>query len=643
MLPIRALYYGKDERLAEQVPLRAGPLAMLYESGDLRYIRLGDQEIVRRIYVAIRDRNWDTVLPKITNVQMDIAKNSFSICYDVENREGAIDFSWKGTITGSSDGKLSFTMDGVANSTFLKSRIGFCILHPMQECAGRRCIVEKVDGEIEKGTFPRLISPHQPFLNIRAISHQVLPDLWARVQFSGDVFEMEDQRNWTDASFKTYCTPLDLPCPVEIEKGTRVSQSVSLLLEGQIPAMKAEPAKEPSFTVEQGPSMQVPKIGLSVAGHGRPLDQKEMERIAALNLSHLRVDLKLSEPSYGRILQQAANEVKALDLPLEVAVYLSEHAGRKLNRLAEILKKVNPPVCRWLIYHTDEMSTAKKWVEIARLYLSDYEPSAPIAAGTDYFFAELNRSSPPLDICDQVCYSINPQVHAFDIPSLVETLETQGATLKSARQFCDDLPLVLSAITLKMRSNPDATGPEPAPLPGQLPSQVDERQMSLFGAGWTVGSLKYISENGAASATYYETSGWRGVMECESGSPAPDKFRSIPGSVYPLYHVFADVGEFSGGQMIPSRSSNPLVIDGLALVKDDKTRVILANFSADRQAVLLKNLGSRLKIYSLNETNAFEAIQYPERFRSREGDLVNTSEGKLELLMLPYEIARIDT
>ena len=29
---------------------------------------------------------------------------------------------------------------------------------------------------------------------------------------SGDSFEMEDHRNWTDASFKTYVRPLALPC-----------------------------------------------------------------------------------------------------------------------------------------------------------------------------------------------------------------------------------------------------------------------------------------------------------------------------------------------------------------------------------------------------------------------------------------------
>ena len=39
---------------------------------------------------------------------------------------------------------------------------------------------------------------------------------------------MEDQRNWTDASFKTYCTPLARPFPVPVQAGDRVDQRVAL-------------------------------------------------------------------------------------------------------------------------------------------------------------------------------------------------------------------------------------------------------------------------------------------------------------------------------------------------------------------------------------------------------------------------------
>ena len=38
-------------------------------------------------------------------------------------------------------------------------------------------------------------------------------DVELELLFEGDLFEMEDQRNWTDASFKTYCTPAGARLP----------------------------------------------------------------------------------------------------------------------------------------------------------------------------------------------------------------------------------------------------------------------------------------------------------------------------------------------------------------------------------------------------------------------------------------------
>jgi hypothetical protein len=172
---------------------------------------------------------------------------------------------------------------------------------------------------------------------------------------------------------------------------------------------------------------------------------------------------------------------------------------------------------------------------------------------------------------------------------------------------------------------------------------VDERQMSLFGAGWTAGSLKYLTGSDVHSLTYYETSGWRGVMEVEGGSILPEKFQSVPGAVFPLYHVLADVGEFAGGEVIPSTSSNSLQVDGLAVRKDGKTRVILANLSAEAQQVTVRNLGRQVQIRQLDESNVEAAMQAPEEFRVEQGDLQQTSDGALQLDLLPYAIVRIDS
>ena len=130
MIPTRVLYYGKEEPQPERVPLRAGPLSLAWENGDLRYIKMGEVEVVRRIYVAIRDRNWGTAPNVMSNLVMDVDEDTFRISYDIENRLNEIHFTWHGEITGAADGTICLSMDGVAQSTFMKNRIGYCILHP---------------------------------------------------------------------------------------------------------------------------------------------------------------------------------------------------------------------------------------------------------------------------------------------------------------------------------------------------------------------------------------------------------------------------------------------------------------------------------------------------------------------------------
>ena len=80
-------------------------------------------------------------------------------------------------------------------------------------------------------------------------------------------------------------------------------------------------------------------------------------------------------------------------------------------------------------------------------------------------------------------------------------------TVETARTFSDGKPIIVSPVTLKMRANPNATGATPETPPGELPPEVDVRQMSLYGAGWTLSSIKYLSESQVESITYHETTG----------------------------------------------------------------------------------------------------------------------------------------
>ena len=67
---------------------------------------------------------------------------------------------------------------------------------------------------------------------MRAIAHAPTEGLTVETRFEGDVFEMEDHRNWSDASFKTYSRPIGLPYPYKLTPGEPVIQSVTVTVTG---------------------------------------------------------------------------------------------------------------------------------------------------------------------------------------------------------------------------------------------------------------------------------------------------------------------------------------------------------------------------------------------------------------------------
>jgi hypothetical protein len=266
--PKSVLHYGLEKPLPAPMPLRAGPLTMFFEpeTAVLRHVRLGDFEVCRAIYAAVRDENWNTVVPHISNLQPKIDKDCFELNFDVRCQKDHITYLWRGQITGAFNGQITYSFDGEAHSTFLRNRIGICVLHPITECAGKPVTIDQDAGTAEKSVFPQDIAPHQPFKEIRGLSYEIHAGVRAEFQFEGDIFEMEDQRNWCDASFKTYCTPLRIPIPVEIKSGDKVQQRCTLRLSGPpkgiLPVLQGRP---PQISIVTTRVLPLPPMGFCVA------------------------------------------------------------------------------------------------------------------------------------------------------------------------------------------------------------------------------------------------------------------------------------------------------------------------------------------------------------------------------------------
>src|SRR4051794_27561425 len=358
--PPRVIQYGKDEPLPERRQVRAGPLTAILEGGDLRYVKLGAEQIVLRLYAAIRDRNWKTIEPRYLEYHLDQGDDAFFLSFVAENVSDDVDFEWAGTITGTADGIITATMDGHARRDFLKNRIGWCVLHPM-ELAGVPATVETPAGPVS-GAFPDLISPHQPFFDMESIAHGTPGGGEVVVRFEGDLFEMEDQRNWTDASYKTYSTPLRLPYPAPIAKGDRVWQRVTIeATGGKATGASPSPPRVPGDPTRFRP---LPPIGLGAAGHGVPLTGEDADLLRALHPAHLHVTLDLIGPDWRSRLAAATADATTLGAALEIEAIASA-TGAGLDELAGALAISGVDVARVFVFPADGMTTTETVIDAA--------------------------------------------------------------------------------------------------------------------------------------------------------------------------------------------------------------------------------------------------------------------------------------
>ncbi len=519
--------------------LRSGPLTVVFGDGDLRHVRLGGTEVLQRVYVGVRDRDWGTIPGRIENLTIEEGARSFSISFDSVHQGGEIDFRWQAAFRGDDTGKISFAMDGQAHGTFLSNRISLCVLHPSKGCAGRPCTIEKPDGSTERSLFPEFVAPHQPFLDIRAMTHEVQAGVRARARFTGEVFETEDQRNWTDASYKTYAPPLRLPFPVEVKAGTRISQSVELSLEGDVHEVTAPIPEESVIEFTGGLRTAFPALGLCLPSEGIRLSDEAVARLRQLRLSHVRADLRSTED-----VTRAGEEAERLGLRLEAAVVMPS--------AIEDLGRLSPRAKHWLVFdNTSKVTTPNALAEARRLLGGE----AVLAGGTDGYFVELNRDRLPGLAVAGACFSMQSQVHAVDDDNVMANTAGQSEVVRSARRFLGAVPVVVSPVTLGPRH------------------KADPRQKNRFCAAWTVASLKHLAEAGAASVTYFEAYGPRGVQD-ESG-------------VFPVYQIFEWLAQFAGGEVIPCRTVGDAGIEALVLAAGAKRRMLVANLTDQARRVRL--------------------------------------------------------
>jgi D-apionolactonase len=212
--------------------VRAGPVTGWLVGPDIRYASLDGLEIVRRILFAVRDRAWGTVPVSLTEIESSDLGGAFTLAFRGDCQVDGVRLEISGRASGDHHGTLDYTFTAEPRGEIVFNRIGICVLLPPEPYAGRRYAT--MAPKTAHGRLPRLIGPQRivdgrirplipAFSDLQIRLNQ---DLDVDVRFSGDLFELEDQRNWGDASFKIYSTPLVLRAPHRRRDGEAIEQRV---------------------------------------------------------------------------------------------------------------------------------------------------------------------------------------------------------------------------------------------------------------------------------------------------------------------------------------------------------------------------------------------------------------------------------
>ncbi|MBJ3774178.1 hypothetical protein [Acuticoccus mangrovi] len=626
---------GTEEPAAAPRLLRAGPLTAELDAGNLRHIRYGGVELIRAVSFIVRDPDWGTYNPVIRDLDVRESATGFTVTYSAEAGDGTQTFAYRARIEGTPEA-IRFAGEGEGVTDFSTNRTGFVVLHPIDGVAGAPVTIERVDGRVEEGRFPELVDPYQPMMELRALTHRPAAGLLVECRMEGDTYEMEDQRNWTDASYKTYVRPLALPWPYTLKRGETLRQQVTVSVSGEAAADAGGVAAD---ILLGGVGHPFPAVGTGLASEEHAATATHVEPLAALGLCHVVCHHDPRRGDDAESLAEAARLVAAMGAEawLEAVVVDVDDFAAEVKALGERVAALGDPFTTVLVSPAADMKgtlPGSPWPaapDAAALYAATRAafPGARIGGGMFAFFTELNRKRPPTEGLDLVSFTTSALVHAGDDVTVMENLEALSAVAASAAAIAKGTPVAVGPSAIGMRLNPYGAAPMENPDNiRQAMNAADPRQRGLMGAAWAIGHAARLAAGGAVALTFGGTTGERGLVH--GGGDVP--FHSA-GSLYPIYHAVRALAGLAGRNTHALALGAPNRIQAVAAGDEAARELLVANLTPETVTVALPFSGHAAV---LDEESFVEASTDPAYL-----DRLLLLTGGRKLRLEPYAIARV--
>jgi hypothetical protein len=369
------------------------------------------REILRQIFVTLRDRQWQEISPTQWNCRIDDEAGRISV--EARHLSESVDFEWRGVLEVAADGhRVRFAFEGAPRRSMEVCRLGLVVLHPVDGMVGAR-VTAHGEHRIQTLVLSREIAPQpvidgmpqammEPFSRL-TIEQQGEDTL--ELTFEGDAFELEDQRNWGDASFKTYCTPLRLGFPRRIEAGARIAHGVEL----SVKPAAGSARRTTSMQMERRKGV-FPEIGCKWPGSA---DARHQD----IDWRYQHVDLAGSVRSWHN--PSFDTGARVLEIGADAHAFETQ-----FSELVEWFARSRVTVARVLLYGSGLEAPSPQRISFWRNALDGIGArDVPLLAATRGHFVEHNRSAagqraPMVG----VAFPLTATVHADDALTIAENV-----------------------------------------------------------------------------------------------------------------------------------------------------------------------------------------------------------------------------
>ena len=498
-----------------------GDFSLDLSQGAVRNIRYKNSLIIDQLYALIRPLDWSTLKSDQHIDQIEIIDGICNIKITDSYFNTLISHT---LITLGLENTFTVDHELEAKAEYSVNRWGVCFCLNTHDWMGAKVVSSAGEFQLPVDIAPQRVVDGVTLGIFPAANEMELQAADGRTllaRSTGKILEAEDQRNWTDNTYKIYSGSLAEPLPFITSEGSSWSQSISF----EVGPSNRQSDNDSKISVTEIKSL--PSIGLQF-NESSLLAVDDLDKaFILLDIDHVRIN----EESLDA---QKISAATKNGLVVEAALF-SENGLPEIHQDISELNSLIPAGSRILV-HRQGRAIVDSTALPKNNSLSVFIP------GTDAYLVDLHRNNYAFD--ESVSYSMVPTVNTSDLESIFKSLQTQSESVRFAKEKLAP-QVFISPITFSTRGNPE-TGHAKALRSECSDPEIALRIRTIEGAAWTLGSIFALAESGANSGTWHELFGHFGIIYQQDGAV---KFS-------PVFHALAALTAHHAHELTIARAAD---------------------------------------------------------------------------------------